>query len=72
MTRLEEAPKSLRITSGRKKCVGTRRQDLVVDLGLFGAGSRVEHYEFAGYMTPIALSGSCRIVASPIRRGGGK
>jgi ferritin-like metal-binding protein YciE len=28
----------------------------VLDLGLIGAGSRVEHYEMAGYMTAISLA----------------
>ena len=27
----------------------------VVDLGIIGAGSRVEHYEMAGYTTAISL-----------------
>jgi len=37
----------------------------VLDLGLIGAGSRVEHYEMAGYMTAISLAqrlGSTQIV----------
>jgi ferritin-like metal-binding protein YciE len=28
----------------------------VLDLGLIGAGSRVEHYEMAGYLTAISLA----------------
>ena len=28
----------------------------IVDLGLIGAGSRVEHYEMAGYITAISLA----------------
>ena len=28
----------------------------VVDLGIIGAGTRVEHYEMAGYMTAISLA----------------
>jgi len=28
----------------------------VLDLGLIGAGTRVEHYEMAGYMTAISLA----------------
>jgi ferritin-like metal-binding protein YciE len=28
----------------------------VLDLGIIGAGSRVEHYEMAGYMTAISLA----------------
>ena len=38
----------------------------VLDLGLIGAGSRVEHYEMAGYMTAISLAqrlGSTQIVS---------
>jgi ferritin-like metal-binding protein YciE len=30
--------------------------DTVLDLGIIGAGSRVEHYEMAGYMTAISLA----------------
>lgn len=30
--------------------------EAVLDLGLFGAGSRVEHYEMAGYLTVISLA----------------
>ena len=30
--------------------------DVVLDLGLIGAGSRVEHYEMAGYLTAISLA----------------
>jgi ferritin-like metal-binding protein YciE len=30
--------------------------DAVLDLGLIGAGGRVEHYEMAGYMTAISLA----------------
>jgi ferritin-like metal-binding protein YciE len=28
----------------------------VLDLGIVGAGSRVEHYEMAGYLTAISLA----------------
>jgi ferritin-like metal-binding protein YciE len=28
----------------------------VLDLGIIGAGSRVEHYEMAGYKTAITLA----------------
>jgi ferritin-like metal-binding protein YciE len=31
-------------------------EDAVLDLGLIGAGSRVEHYEMAGYLTAISLA----------------
>ncbi len=30
--------------------------DALVDLGIIGAGSRVEHYEMAGYLTAINLA----------------
>ena len=30
--------------------------ETVLDLGIIGAGSRVEHYEMAGYLTAIALA----------------
>jgi ferritin-like metal-binding protein YciE len=28
----------------------------ILDLGIIGAGTRVEHYEMAGYMTAISLA----------------
>ena len=31
-------------------------EDSILDLGLIGAGSRVEHYEMAGYLTAISLA----------------
>ena len=31
-------------------------EDHVLDLGLIGAGGRVEHYEIAGYTTAITLA----------------
>src|SRR5450759_2255958 len=52
-----------------KKCVGmegviqegaealeAKGEDVILDLGLIGAGSRVEHYEMAGYLTAISLA----------------
>ncbi len=30
--------------------------ETILDLGLIGAGSRVEHYEMAGYLTAINLA----------------
>ena len=30
--------------------------ETILDLGLIGAGSRVEHYEIAGYLTAISLA----------------
>lgn len=69
VTRLEEAGQLLGIKVTGKKCVGMEGcinegaealgeegQDAVLDLGLIGAGSRVEHYEMAGYMTAISLA----------------
>jgi ferritin-like metal-binding protein YciE len=67
--RLEEIAKILKIQPGGKKCVGMEGcikegaealsedgDENVLDLGLIGAGSRVEHYEMAGYLTAISLA----------------
>ena len=67
--RLEEAATLLGIKPSGKKCVGMEgvigegaealqeQGDVnVLDLGLIGAGSRVEHYEMAGYLTAISLA----------------
>lgn len=67
--RLEEAGQLLGIKVTGKKCVGMEGciqegaealeeegDDNILDLGLIGAGSRVEHYEMAGYMTAISLA----------------
>jgi len=67
--RLEEIAKILEIQPGGKKCVGMEGcikegaealsedgDENVLDLGLIGAGSRVEHYEMAGYLTAISLA----------------
>jgi ferritin-like metal-binding protein YciE len=69
VTRLEEVAKLLEIKPTGKKCVGMEGcisegaealeeegDDTVLDLGLIGAGTRVEHYEMAGYMTAISLA----------------
>jgi ferritin-like metal-binding protein YciE len=69
VTRLEEISGSLEIKPTGKKCVGMEGvikegaealeedgDDTVLDLGLIGAGSRVEHYEMAGYLTAISLA----------------
>jgi ferritin-like metal-binding protein YciE len=69
VTRLEEAGQILGIKVTGKKCVGMEGcikegaealeeegEDAILDLGLIGAGSRVEHYEMAGYMTAISLA----------------
>jgi len=69
VTRLEEAAKILDISPTGKKCVGMegcikegaevlgeKGDENVLDLGIIGAGTRVEHYEMAGYMTAISLA----------------
>jgi ferritin-like metal-binding protein YciE len=69
VTRLEQAAQLLEIKPTGKKCVGMEGcigegaealdeegDDNVLDLGLIGAGSRVEHYEMAGYLTAISLA----------------
>jgi len=67
--RLEEIADILDIQPGGKKCVGMEGcikegaealskdgNENVLDLGLIGAGSRVEHYEMAGYLMAISLA----------------
>jgi ferritin-like metal-binding protein YciE len=69
VTRLEEAGQLLGIKVAGKKCVGMEgciREGAealeeegefdILDLGIIGAGSRVEHYEMAGYLTAISLA----------------
>ena len=69
VARLEQVGQLLGIKVTGKKCVGMEGciqegaealeeegADCILDLGLIGAGSRVEHYEMAGYMTAIALA----------------
>jgi ferritin-like metal-binding protein YciE len=69
VTRLDEVGLLLGIKVAGKKCVGMegcvqegvealeeKGEDAVLDLGLIGAGSRVEHYEMAGYLTAISLA----------------
>jgi len=69
VARLEEIAKLLEIKPTGKKCVGMEGciqegsealeeegDDSNLDLGLIGAGTRVEHYEMAGYMTAISLA----------------
>ena len=66
VARLEKVAEQLGISPGGKKCIGMEgcikegaealeeEGDVnVLDLGLIGAGTRVEHYEMAGYMTAI-------------------
>jgi ferritin-like metal-binding protein YciE len=69
ITRLEKVAKLLDSTPTGKKCAGMEGvikeggealeeegDENVLDLGIIGAGSRVEHYEMAGYMTAIVLA----------------
>ena len=69
MQRLEEIAGILEIKPSGKKCVGMEGcikegaealsedgNETVLDLGIIGAGSRVEHYEIAGYLTAISLA----------------
>ncbi len=69
VARLEEAGQLLGIKVTGKKCVGMEGciqegaealeeegEDNILDLGIIGAGSRVEHYEMAGYLTAISLA----------------
>src|SRR5665213_1658993 len=67
--RLEQIAEMLEIKPTGKKCVGMEGcieeggealdadgAKNILDLGLIGAASRVEHYEMAGYMTAISLA----------------
>jgi ferritin-like metal-binding protein YciE len=67
--RLEQIANILGIKPTGKKCVGMEGcikegaealsedgDETVLDLGIIGAGSRVEHYEMAGYLTAISLA----------------
>jgi ferritin-like metal-binding protein YciE len=69
VTRLEEISRLLDIKLAGKKCVGMEAvikegaealaaegDDDLLDLGLIGSGSRVEHYESAGYKMAITLA----------------
>ena len=69
VTRLEQVAQLLETKPTGKKCMGMEGvikegaealeeegEDSVLDLGLIGAGSRVEHYEMAGYLTAISLA----------------
>jgi len=64
-----EETTSLQVKPTGKQCVGmegcikeaaealeTDGDEAVLDLGIIGAGSRVEHYEMAGYKTAITLA----------------
>src|ERR1700743_401824 len=67
--RLEQVAKLLGTKTSGKKCKGMEGcikegaealeedgDENVLDLGIIGAGSRVEHYELAGYLTAISLA----------------
>jgi ferritin-like metal-binding protein YciE len=67
--RLEKIAEMLEMDPTGKKCVGMQGvikegaealkengDESILDLGLIGAGSRVEHYEMAGYITAISLA----------------
>jgi ferritin-like metal-binding protein YciE len=69
VTRLEEVSRLLDIKPSGKKCAGMEGvikegaealeeegNEIVLDLGIIGAGCRVEHYEIAGYTTAISLA----------------
>jgi ferritin-like metal-binding protein YciE len=69
ISRLEKVAKLLETTPTGKKCKGMEGvieegaealeeegDENVLDLGIIGAGSRVEHYEMAGYTTAINLA----------------
>jgi ferritin-like metal-binding protein YciE len=73
VARLEEVAKLLEIKPSGKKCMGMEGviqegaealqeegDETILDLGIIGAGSRVEHYEIAGYLTAISLAGRMR------------
>ena len=67
--RLEEVGQLLGFKPTGKKCEGmegvikegaealeAEGEETILDLGLIGAGSRVEHYEMSGYLTAISLA----------------
>ena len=69
VSRLEEIAQLLEMKPTGQKCMGIEGvikegaealeeegEDSVLDLGLIGAGSRVEHYEMAGYRTALSLA----------------
>jgi ferritin-like metal-binding protein YciE len=69
VARLEKIGKLLDIKPSGKKCEGMEGvikegaealaedgDDTILDLGIIGAGSRVEHYEMSGYLTAISLA----------------
>jgi ferritin-like metal-binding protein YciE len=73
VARLEQVAKLLEMKPTGKKCVGMEGcikegaealeeagDEAILDLGPIGVGSRVEHYEMAGYMTAISLAQKLR------------
>jgi ferritin-like metal-binding protein YciE len=69
VVRLEQIGQLLGTKPTGKKCMGMEGvikegaealqeegDETILDLGLIGAGSRVEHYEMAGYLTAISLA----------------
>jgi ferritin-like metal-binding protein YciE len=72
VARLEQIGQMLEIKISGKKCAAMEGlikegaemleedgEEAVLDLGIIGAGSRVEHYEMSAYMTAIALAQRC-------------
>jgi ferritin-like metal-binding protein YciE len=69
VARLEQIAELLDIQVSGKKCGGMealiqegaealeeKGDDIILDLGIIGAGGHVEHYEMAGYLTVIGLA----------------
>jgi len=69
VARLEKVAAILEFRPSGKKCVGMEGcisegaealeeegDENILDLGIIGAGTRVEHYEMAGYKTAISLA----------------
>jgi ferritin-like metal-binding protein YciE len=69
VVRLEKVAELMGIKPAGKKCAGMEGcinegaevldedgEESVLDLGIIGAGTRVEHYEMAGYLTAISLA----------------
>jgi ferritin-like metal-binding protein YciE len=72
VARLEQIGELLHMKVTGKKCAGMEGlikeggemleeegEEAVLDLGIIGAGSRVEHYEMSAYMTAISLANRC-------------
>ncbi len=69
VVRLEEVGRILEIKPTGKKCEGMEGvikegaealeeegNEIILDLEIIGAGSRVEHYEMSGYITAVTLA----------------